>query len=156
MPANKSTERLAGMPQAPAPRRQDFPFVTTIQTRWSDNDMFGHINNVEYYRFFEMVVVEFLRGPCAMDMMTGTAIAFAAESQCRFRRPLSWPHPVTGGLKVEHVGNSSVRYGLALFDGDSTEAAADGHWTHVFVERASQHPTPIPPHIRDAFLKHRG
>ncbi|MCA1906845.1 MAG: acyl-CoA thioesterase [Magnetospirillum sp.] len=144
------------MSREPAPRRQDFPFVTTIQTRWSDNDMFGHINNVEYYRFFELVVVEFLRGPCAMDIMNGDAVAFAAESQCRFRRPLSWPEPVCGGLRIEHVGNSSVRYGLALFDGDTDEAAADGHWTHVFVERATQRPTPIPAFIRDAFLKHRG
>lgn len=144
------------MSRAPAARRQDFRFLTTIQTRWSDNDMFGHINNVEYYRFFEMVVVEFLRGPCAMDMLTDPVATFAAESLCRFRRPLSWPHPVSGGLVIEHVGNSSVRYGLALFDGDSDEAAADGHWTHVFVDRASQRPVPIPAHVREIFLGHQG
>ncbi|MBI2241860.1 MAG: acyl-CoA thioesterase [Magnetospirillum gryphiswaldense] len=144
------------MSRAPAPRRQDFPYVTTIQTRWSDNDMFGHINNVEYYRFFEMVVVDFLRGPCAMDIMTGPVMTFAAESRCSFRRPLSWPEPVSGGLRIEHVGNSSVRYGIALFGETSEEAAADGHWTHVFVERATQRPTPIPAFIRDAFLRHQG
>lgn len=144
------------MTRTPAPRRQDFRFITTIQTRWSDNDMFGHLNNVEYYRFFEMVVVEFLRGPCAMDIMNGDAIAFAAESHCSFRRPLSWPEPVSGGLRIEHVGNSSVRYGIALFGESSDEAAADGHWTHVFVERDTQRPTPIPPHIRQTFLNHQG
>lgn len=135
-------------------RRQDFKFLAPIQTRWSDNDMFGHINNVEYYRFFELVVVEFLRGPCAMNLLGAPFMTFAAESRCRFKKPLSWPSPVTGGLKIEHLGNSSVRYGIALFDADSDEAAADGHWTHVFVDRQTQRPTPIPDEIRQVFQAH--
>mgnify|MGYP001809721671 CR=1 FL=1 len=142
------------MSQTDVLRRQDFRFLTPIQTRWSDNDMFGHINNVEYYRFFEMVVVEFLRGPGAMDLLNAPVITFAAESRCRFRRPLSWPRPVTGAMKVEHLGNSSVRYCIALFDGDADDAAADGHWTHVFVDRDTQRPTPIPTAIRQVFLAH--
>lgn len=136
--------------------RQDFRFLTHMQTRWSDNDMFGHINNVEYYRFFEMVVVDFLRGPCAVDLLNSPVVAFAAESLCRFRRPLSWPQPIAGGLRVEHLGNSSVRYTLALFAHDQDQTAADGHWTHVFVDRATQRPVPIPDHIRQVFLDHMG
>ena len=144
------------MTKALTARRDDFRFLTQIQTRWSDNDMFGHINNVEYYRFFEMIVVEFLRGPCAMDLLNSEVVAFAAESLCRFRRPLSWPHPVSGGLKVESLGTSSVRYTIALFDDSSDEAAAEGHWVHVFVDRHNQRPTPIPTPIRQVFQQHLG
>lgn len=144
------------MTKALAARREDFRFLTQIQTRWSDNDMFGHINNVEYYRFFEMIVVEFLRGPCAMDLLNAQVVAFAAESLCRFRRPLSWPAPVSGGLKVESLGTSSVRYTIALFDDSSDDAAAEGHWVHVFVDRHNQRSTPIPAPIRQVFQQHLG
>jgi acyl-CoA thioester hydrolase len=143
------------MSKSVAARKEDFRFLAQIQTRWSDNDMFGHINNVEYYRFFEMIVVEFLRGPCAMDLLNSPVLTFAAESLCRFRRPLSWPHGVVGGLKIEHLGNSTVRYAIALFDDSSDDAAADGHWTHVFVDRQSQRPIPIPEAIRHVFLSHQ-
>ncbi|MCR6632364.1 MAG: acyl-CoA thioesterase [Magnetospirillum sp.] len=136
-------------------RRGDFRFFSTIQTRWSDNDMFGHVNNVEYYRFFELTVCEFLMLACDLDMMAAPVVPFAAESLCRFRRPLSWPHPVSAGLRVEHLGTSSVRYGIALFDQGSDEPAAEGHWVHVFVERANQRPVPIPDAIRAAFERHR-
>lgn len=140
----------------PAPSsRADYPFFATIQTRWSDNDMFGHINNVEYYRFFEMAVVDFLMKGCALELMDAPIVPFAAESLCRFRRPLSWPETVAAGLKVEHVGTSSVRYGLALFGEGSEEAAAEGHWLHVFVDRESQRPAPIPAAVRAVFERYR-
>lgn len=140
----------------PAPsHRGDFRFFCQIQTRWSDNDMYGHVNNVEYYRYFEMAVCEFLMRGCEMDFVNGPVVPFAAESLCRFRRPLSWPHPVIAGLRVEHLGNSSVRYGIALFDASSDEPAAEGHWVHVFVTGADQRPTPIPDAIRTAFERYR-
>lgn len=140
----------------PAPaRRADFAFFATIQTRWSDNDMFGHVNNVEYYRFFELAVVEFLMGPCRMDLLQDRVVPFAAESLCRFRRPLSWPQTVVAGLKVEHLGTSSVRYAIALFDESSDEAAAEGHWVHVFVERETQGPHAIPDGVRAQFEQYR-
>lgn len=143
------------MTKPTATRRSDYRFFCQIQTRWSDNDMFGHVNNVEYYRYFELAVCEFLMRGCDMDIANGDPITFAAESLCRFRRPLSWPHPVTAGLRVEHLGSSSVRYGIALFEEGSDEPAAEGHWVHVFVTRADQRPTPIPPPIRAAFERHR-
>lgn len=145
------------MTRSQPPVLAGFPFRTPIQTRWSDNDMFGHVNNVEYYRFFEIVVVDFLRGPCAVPMLTAPFLTLAAESLCRFRRPLSWPGAITGALAIEHVGTSSVRYRLGLFDSDApdAEAAAEGHWVHVFVDRDSQRPIPIPAEIARVFAAHR-
>lgn len=137
-----------------AARRGDFRFFATIQTRWSDNDMFGHVNNVEYYRFFELAVVEFLTGPCGMALLQDPVVPFAAESLCRFRRPLSWPSTVQAGLKVEHLGSSSVRYAIALFDESSDEAAAQGHWVHVFVDCETQRPHAIPEAVRAVFEAH--
>lgn len=136
-------------------RQADYPYRVEIQTRWSDNDMFGHVNNVEYYRFFELAVCEFLMRACEVDLLNAPVITFAAESLCRFRRPLSWPQTVTAGLRVEHLGKSSVRYGIALFDDSSDEPAAEGHWVHVFVNRDDQRPTPIPDAVRAAFERHR-
>lgn len=143
------------MSKPPALKRADFRFFCQIQTRWSDNDMYGHVNNVEYYRFFELAVCEFLMRGCEMDFLRGPVVPFAAESLCRFRRPLSWPETVTAGLRVEHLGTSSVRYGLALFGSSSDEPAAEGHWVHVFVTRDDQRPTPIPDPVRAAFERHR-
>ncbi|MBI2235595.1 MAG: acyl-CoA thioesterase [Magnetospirillum sp.] len=144
------------MAQRETARRGDFLFHVAIQTRWSDNDMFGHVNNVEYYRFFEIAVAEFLMGPCKLDLFHAPFIPFAAESLCRFGRPLSWPEKVTAGLKVEHLGTTSMRYAIALFGEGSDEAAAEGHWVHVFVDREEQRPVPIPPELRAVFEAHRG
>lgn len=143
------------MSRPEAMRRSAFAFTVDIQTRWSDNDMFGHVNNVEYYRFFEIAVAEFLTGPCGMDLFTSPVVTFAAESLCRFRRPLSWPEKVVAGLAIEHVGTSSVRYAIALFRDGADEAAADGHWVHVFVERATQKAIAIPDGVRTVFEAHR-
>ncbi|MGE5505131.1 MAG: acyl-CoA thioesterase [Actinomycetota bacterium] len=143
------------MADNPLARRADFPYHVAIQTRWSDNDMFGHVNNVEYYRFFEIAVAEFLMGPCGLDLFKAAVIPFAAESLCRFRRPLSWPEKVTAGLKIEHLGTSSLRYGIALFGEGSDEAAAEGHWVHVFVDRDHQRPSPIPDDVRAVLEKYR-
>ena len=134
-------------------RPADYPFRVDIQTRWSDNDMFGHINNVLYQRFFEHVVVAFLRDGCDLDLMTAQVIPFAAESQCRFLRPLSYPASVVAGIRVDHLGRTSARYGLALFQQGDDVAAAEGHWVHVFVDRADQRPAAIPDPLRDALSR---
>lgn len=144
------------MSHRPEPARLgDFPFRTSIQTRWSDNDQFGHVNNVQYYRFFEIIVAEFLVGPCRIDLMGDGIMTLAAESLCRFRKPLSWPEVLVGGLRIEHLGNSSVRYGLAIFRQGEELAAADGYWVHVFVDAASQASVPIPYAVRQVFEAHR-
>jgi acyl-CoA thioester hydrolase len=137
--------------RVPAPSRAAFPYFVTIPTRWSDNDMFGHLNNVEYYRFFEVVVIAFFMERAGIDMFNDQTVTFAAETMCRFRKPLSFPEVVEGAMRVEHLGTSSVRYGLALFRKGEDEPAADGHWVHVFVDRQTQKPVPIPAHVRAAF-----
>jgi acyl-CoA thioester hydrolase len=133
----------------------DYPFRLEIQTRWSDNDMFGHLNNVVYQRFFEHIVVKFLTGPCGLDLMNAPVITFAAESACRFLKPLSYPAAVVAGIRIDHMGRTSARYGLALFEAGCDEAAAEGHWIHVFVDRVSQRPVPIPDAVRSVFESHR-
>ena len=144
------------MTERQAPGRQvDYPYRVDIQTRWSDNDMFGHLNNVLYQRFFEHVVVAFLRGPCAIDLMNSPVITYAAESHCRFLRPLSYPEGVVAGIRVDQMGSTSARYGLALFEQGCDEAAAEGHWIHVFVDRQTQRPVPIPDDVRAVFERHR-
>jgi acyl-CoA thioester hydrolase len=142
------------MSRVAAPVRTDYRHFAAIQTRWSDNDMFGHINNVEYYRFFEMSVTDFLMGPCGLDLMTSPCIPFAAESLCRFRRPLSWPEPIAAGLRIEKLGRTSVTYGIGLFGAKSDDAAAEGHWVHVFVDRTTQQPMEIPDYLRQVFAAH--
>ncbi|OAN44796.1 thioesterase [Paramagnetospirillum marisnigri] len=136
-------------------RQSDYPYRVDIQTRWSDNDMFGHLNNVVYQRFFEFIVVDFLRGPCGIDLMNAPVITFAAESTCKFLRPLSYPTGVVAGIRIDQMGRTSARYGLALFEQGCDEAAAEGHWIHVFVERDSGRPTPIPDDIRAVFERFR-
>lgn len=133
----------------------DYKFTTLIPTRWSDNDMFGHVNNVTYYRFFEVVVVDFLLGPCGLDMFDGPVMTFAAESLCRFKKPLSFPQRIVAGIRIEHLGKTSVRYGMALFAEGADEPAAEGHWVHVFVDRVTQRPVPIPDAVRTVFEAHR-
>ena len=134
-------------------RQADYPFRVDIQTRWSDNDMFGHLNNVLYQRFFEHVVAAFLMGPCGIDLMTSPVIPYAAESQCRFLRSLSYPAVVVAGIRIDHMGRTSARYGLALFQQGNDIAAAEGHWVHVFVDRATDQPVPIPDPVRQVFAR---
>jgi acyl-CoA thioester hydrolase len=157
MTVERRTPRMGPAERSASAAAEDYPFQVAIQTRWSDNDMFGHINNVEYYRFFETAVVEFLRGPGRLDLSAAPVVPFVAESRCQFRRPLSWPGLVRAGLRVDHIGTRSVRYGLALFADTEEpvgEAAADGHWVHVFVDRTSNQPAPIPPDLRAVFAAH--
>lgn len=132
--------------------RADFRYFVTIPTRWSDNDMFGHLNNVIYNRFFETVVVYFMRERTPIDLDHDSIIPFAAETCCRFRKPLSYPETVEGGLRVEHVGTSSARYGIGLFRQGEDQPSADGYWVHVFVGRQQQRPLPIPEPARQALL----
>jgi acyl-CoA thioester hydrolase len=128
----------------------NFPHVLQIPTRWMDNDVYGHVNNVQYYAFFDTVINEYLISAGGLDIHAGEAIGLCAESHCDFRAPLAFPATVRAGLRVAKLGRSSVRYEIALFDGDATEAAAEGWFVHVFVDRASRRPVPIPEGIRVA------
>jgi len=122
----------------------------TITTRWMDNDMYGHVNNVQYYSFFDTVVTTWLVRNGGLDPQDGEVIGLCVESQCTFLAPLSFPEQVLAGLRVGHVGRSSVRYEIALFASGAAEPAASGHFVHVYVDRESRRPTAIPDGLRTA------
>ena len=120
----------------------------TIPTRWDDNDIYGHVNNVQYYAFFDTVINRWLIDEGGLDIHAGPVIGLCAESGCRFRAAVAFPEAVEAGLRVGELGNSSVRYEVGLFAADSGEALADGFFVHVFVDRESRRPAPIPDPIR--------
>jgi acyl-CoA thioester hydrolase len=143
------------MPPSPAPTRDAFGYWMSIPTRWSDNDMFGHVNNVVYFRFFEAVIVNFLIEEAKLDWTREPCLPYAAEVIGRFRRPLSFPQTVDAGLTVTKIGRTSVVYWLGLFTPEQGEAAAEGSFVHVFVDRATETPVDIPARIRAVYARYR-
>jgi acyl-CoA thioester hydrolase len=130
--------------------RADYPHALTIPTRWKDNDVYGHVNNVEYYSFFDTVINEYLISAGGLDIHRGAVIGVCAESHCNYRDALGFPEPVEARLRVGKLGNSSVRYEIALFRPDAEEPAAEGWFVHVFVDRESRRPAGVPESIRAA------
>jgi acyl-CoA thioester hydrolase len=138
------------------PTRADYPHVLAIPTRWMDNDVYGHVNNVTYYSWFDTVVNAYLIDPGGLDIHGADVIGVVAESGCRYRRSISFPEVVEAGLRVERLGNTSVRYGVGLFVAGDPGIRAWGHFVHVFVDRATMRPTPIPERIRAALERLAG
>ncbi len=130
--------------------RAGYPHFLTIPTRWMDNDIYGHVNNVVYYSYFDTVINAYLIGPGGLDIHGGTVVGVCAESSCRYRAALAFPESVEAGLRVGHLGRSSVRYEIGLFKAGADEAVAEGRFVHVFVDRESRAPAPIPEGIRQA------
>ncbi|GAA0575386.1 acyl-CoA thioesterase [Kribbella sandramycini] len=130
--------------------RSGFKHFLPITLRWKDNDVYGHVNNVEYYSFFDTVINDFLIRVGGLDIHGGAVIGLCVESQCTFKAPLEFPGVVDAGLRVGRVGNSSVRYDIGLFAEAADEPAATGRFVHVFVDRADRRPVPIPDGIRQA------
>ena len=130
--------------------RDRYPHFLSIQTRWSDNDIYGHVNNVTYYSYFDTVVNCFLIDHGGLDIETDSVIGVAVETMCKFNKPLAYPEVLEAGLRVGKLGNSSVRYEIGIFQEGAAEAAAMGHFVHVFVDRATGKPAPIPDAIRSA------
>ncbi|MEN8820962.1 MAG: thioesterase family protein [Abyssibacter sp.] len=128
----------------------DFPHQLHIPTRWKDNDVYGHVNNVEYYSYFDTVINDYLIRRGGLDIHAGAVIGLAIETGCKFHRSLAFPEQVTACLRVDHLGNSSVRYGIGLFGEASDAPAAEGHFVHVFVDRETRRPVPIPEALRTA------
>ncbi len=135
------------------PDRADYPHLLVIPTRWIDNDLYGHVNNVVYYSYFDTVINRYLIDAGGLDPQAGTVVGMAVETGCRFHRSLAFPDLVQAGLRVGHLGRSSVRYEVGIFRDGEPAACADGHFVHVFVERATQRPVPIPEPIRNALAK---
>jgi len=127
-------------------KRDDYRYFYTIPTRWSDNDQFGHLNNVSYHRWYEAMVVQYSTD-AGLNFMQDPVIPFAAETMCRFRRAVSFPDTLDLGLRILKLGSSSVIYGLAIFRQGEDEASALGHWVHVYVDKESEQPVNIPQHI---------
>ena len=129
---------------------EGYPHSALITTRWKDNDVYGHVNNVEYYSFFDTVINDFLIRSGGLDIHRGAVIGLCVDSQCTFKQPLEFPGVVDAGLRCGQLGNSSVRYEIALFREGSDEPAATGRFVHVFVGRHDRVPVPVPDEIRAA------
>ncbi|QRG06476.1 acyl-CoA thioesterase [Xanthobacter dioxanivorans] len=127
---------------------EGFSHVLPITTRWADVDVYGHVNNVVYYSYFDTVVNEQLVSAGALDPQTSPVIGLVVETRCTYFRSLTYPAPVRAGMRVTKLGSSSVRYEIALFQGEDPRAAAQGHFVHVYVDRATQKPVPIPDAVR--------
>ena len=130
--------------------RPAYPHLQLITTRWKDNDVYGHVNNVEYYSFFDTVINRYLIREGGLDIHQGSVIGLCVESHCAFKQPLAFPEAVQAALRVAHLGNSSVRYEIGLFREGEAEPAAEGWFVHVFVDRVSRRPQAIPPAVRAA------
>ena len=128
--------------------RAAFAHIAEITTRWMDNDVYGHVNNVVYYSFFDTVVNGYLIEQGALDIAKSAVIGLVVETQCNYFKSIAFPDRVHAGLKVEHIGNSSVRYGIGLFRNDDSDAAAQGHFVHVYVERATNKPVSLPEKLK--------
>lgn len=130
--------------------RATYKHFLTIPTRWHDNDVYGHVNNVVYYSYFDTVVNDYLMRYGGLDYREGAVVGFVVETMCRYKKPLTFPESIDVGLRVTKIGNSSVRFEIGIFKQGDHEAAAFGHFVHVFVERAIQKPVAIPEAFRRA------
>ncbi len=136
--------------------RSDWPHFCTIATRWMDNDVYGHVNNVQYYSFFDTAVNQFLIQHGVLDIHKGEIVGFVVDSGCSYFSPIAFPDLVHVGIRVAKLGNSSVRYQIAIYRNDETVPAAVGHFVHVYVERSSNRPVPVPSRVRDVLETIRG
>ena len=130
--------------------RGSFPYLHPIATRWDDNDVYGHVNNVRYFAFFDTAINAWLIREGGLDPEHGDVIGLCAESHCAYTAAIAFPDAVEVGLRAGRVGGSSVRYELAVFKDGEPEPAATGWFVHVFVDRATRRPVPFPAKLRDA------
>ena len=128
--------------------RHTYRHFQAIPTRWADNDVYGHVNNVVYYSYFDTVVNQYLIEQRVLDVPTSTVIGLVVETQCGYFAPLSFPDVVHAGLRVAKIGNSSVRYEIGLFRNAENAACAQGYFVHVYVDRASRNPIAVPSDMR--------
>ncbi|WP_449431940.1 acyl-CoA thioesterase [Pseudomonas putida] len=137
----------------PKPSREDFRRFTRMPTRWGDQDSFGHVNNVTYYSYCESAITEFLVEQGTLDPVNSPVIGLIVDSGCSYFSPILFPDQVDVGMRVTHLGNSSVRYELALFRNDEQEPAAAAHIVYVYVDRASNRAVTLPDQVRSVLAK---
>ncbi len=142
---------MPAAPEIPPAEKSAYAHEAIIATRWKDNDVYGHVNNADYYGYFDTVINELLISEGGLDIHDGETIGLCAESHCKFLGPLSFPGSVDAFLRVAHIGSSSVRYELALFDRSSGESAAVGWFVHVFVDARTRRPAEISTQMRELF-----
>ena len=138
----------ASPPREAAGARAGYPRHVPITTRWADNDVYGHVNNVVYYAFFDTAVNGLLVEAGALDIEKSPVIGLVVETGCRYHAPLAFPDRVTAGVRVARIGRSSVRYEIGLFRGDADAASAEGFFVHVYVDRATRRPVALPEPLR--------
>ena len=137
-------------PSKPRPVLADYRFHTSLTTRWADNDVYGHINNVAYYSYFDSAANLYLIERGGLDIANGQVIGLVVESHCNFHAPLAYPTPLVAGVRVDRLGTRAVTYGIAIFADGHDLAAAHGHVVHVFVDRTTRRPIEIPETLRGA------
>jgi len=130
--------------------RQNYFAFNDITTRWSDNDVYGHVNNVVYYSYFDTAANTYLMEEGGLDIENSPVIGFVVNSGCNYTSSIAYPDKIEAGLRVDKLGNSSVQYGVAIFKKGQDEACAHGHFVHVFVNRETNKPVPIPEKMRSA------
>ncbi|GBF06987.1 thioesterase superfamily protein [Deinococcus aerius] len=131
----------------PEPRAA-YPYHHPMPTRWADNDVYGHVNNVTYYAYFDTAVNASLASQGALDVQAGAVIGLVVETGCAFFAPAAFPDLLSVGVRVAHLGRSSVRYELAVFREGEERACAQGHFVHVYVDRGTRRPVPLPDALR--------
>ena len=131
-----------------AETRASYQTFTRLDTRWNDNDVYGHVNNVVYYAFFDTAVNKHLIEAGCLDIQASSVIGLVVETQCQYFKPIAFPDVVHAGMRVTKLGTSSVRYEIGLFANDDDGAAAQGHVVHVYVDRATGRPVAIPDPVR--------
>jgi acyl-CoA thioester hydrolase len=140
---------MPGMSDRPHPLpRGHYAHFQPITTRWMDNDVYGHLNNVVHYSFFDTAVNRYLIESGALDIHAGAVIGLVVQTQCHYFDSLAFPQTVHAGIRVAHLGRSSVRYELGLFGDDAALSAAVGAFVHVYVDRATRRPVPVPDALR--------
>lgn len=145
---------MATTVELPDPAQRDnYRWYLPLTTRWMDNDIYGHINNVIYYAYFDTIANAYLINECGLDIHNGNEIGYIVHSQCHYKSSLAYPDRLEGALRVNRIGNSSVEYGIALFKAESYTAAAHGTFTHVFVDRTSERPRPLSDTLRAGLTK---
>jgi acyl-CoA thioester hydrolase len=145
-----TVDPIASGVRAAPEARSAYRAFRPITSRWMDNDVYGHINNVVYYSFFDTAVNGHLIDAGALDIHAGTVIGLVIETRCNYFAPLAFPQPIEAGLRVAHVGRSSVRYEVGLFAAGEPLSAAAGHFVHVYVDRQTRRPTELPAALRTA------
>ncbi len=142
------------MSRPPISTRADYRWFTSMPTRWMDNDVYGHVNNVQYYSFIDTAVAEFLIANQVLDLASSTEVGLVVETQCRYFAPITFPDQITCGVRCGRLGSSSIRYELGLFRNEEAQASAEAHFIHVYVARAAQdRAVPLPAKLRDAALR---